>query len=130
MQDKLKRGLVMTVSVGAVLLGGVGVAMADGSDAADTSAETATEGEAVADDTVTTQARKNRGGGIWDYSGGGYLGEYGWSNYLHNTKCHGSSARSGKYFVQDHGRKAKVWARATVQKDGTVKAYWRNTCPK
>ncbi|MCO5999244.1 lactococcin 972 family bacteriocin [Actinoallomurus rhizosphaericola] len=118
MQETIKRGLVMAAAAGAVVLGGAGAG-----------ADTADGGWAKLspDSGVATRDLKNVGGGTWNY---GTHATYGYSNYLHEKKCHGSSINSGDKYKRDWGVRAGNWAITKIPRDGTssIYAYWRNTC--
>ncbi|WP_084392676.1 MULTISPECIES: lactococcin 972 family bacteriocin [Nocardiopsis] len=67
----------------------------------------------------------NVGGGTWDR---GIVAERVYSNYLHNSRCHGSTA-VGTSTVRSPNTSAGSWARASVQKSWTNnQTYWRNSC--
>lgn len=116
MRRTLKRGLVLAATVGVVTLGGGSAAMADDG------------GVTLPDSGTLPQGHiKNVGGGLWNY---GTHATNGWSNYLHNSRCHGSSAVSGQHYDADHGVRKGNWAMAKVWRDGsaTIKAFWTNSC--
>ncbi|RBQ14148.1 hypothetical protein DP939_42065 [Spongiactinospora rosea] len=120
MARNLLRVLLPALAAGAIVAGGGTAALADGP----------TEGSVVLDAPgggVTTLEVKNVGGGQWHY--GTSLTE-GFSNYYHERNCHGSSAVSGRNYVQDYDVPRLQWSRAGVWRDGkaTIEAYWRNTC--
>ncbi|MER6948315.1 lactococcin 972 family bacteriocin [Nonomuraea sp. NPDC000554] len=121
MRKTLKRGLVMAAAVGAVVLGGVSAAVADGG------TDTPTEGSVMMNPgDVSIQSIKNVGGGTWNF---GTHASNGWSDYLHNKKCHGSSTSSGHHYNVDHDIRAGNWSQSKVWRDGSagIKAYWTNT---
>lgn len=65
------------------------------------------------------------GGGTWDR---GVVSERVYSNYLHNSRCHGSTA-VGTSTVRSADTRAGLWSRASVRKAWTNnQMYWRNSC--
>ncbi|WP_026119313.1 lactococcin 972 family bacteriocin [Nocardiopsis ganjiahuensis] len=65
------------------------------------------------------------GGGTWDR---GTVSDRVYSNYLHNSRCHGSTA-VGVHTVRSANTGAGNWSRASVAKAWTNnQTYWRNTC--
>ena len=74
--------------------------------------------------TEKTHPVSNVGGGTWDR---GIVAERVYSNYLHNSRCHGSTA-VGKTTVRTANIAAGYWARATADRAiGNNQAY-RRTC--
>ncbi|MDH2428407.1 lactococcin 972 family bacteriocin [Sphaerisporangium sp. TRM90804] len=78
-----------------------------------------------ADSPVTTFATEYVGGGTWTY---GVNAADVWSDYFHDTKCHGSSAQ-GAYYQRDWLIAAGYWSEVNIPKASFGnKSYWRNTC--
>lgn len=66
------------------------------------------------------------GGGTWNYgTGAGRV----WSDYLHNTKCHGSSVQ-GQYYASSGNVSPRYWARASAPDRRWVAdhSYYRSYC--
>ncbi|QBI20116.1 hypothetical protein ER308_11440 [Egibacter rhizosphaerae] len=117
MSKSLARNLLAVVAAGAFVIGGAGTAMAD-------------SGEVEMDPDSRVAPADNSelvGGGLWQYGTNWFSG---YSNYLHEENCHGSSAQSGDNFQRDHGVPAGLWATADVERDGvnTIRAFWTNSC--
>ncbi|WP_083927589.1 lactococcin 972 family bacteriocin [Nocardiopsis prasina] len=74
---------------------------------------------------TASAAVSNVGGGIWDR---GIVSDRVYSNYLHNSRCHGSTA-VGVSTVRSPNTAAGSWARASVRQAWTNnQMYWRNSC--
>ncbi|MEU3230017.1 lactococcin 972 family bacteriocin [Nocardiopsis alba] len=74
---------------------------------------------------VASAAVEYVGGGVWDH---GIVSDRVYSNYLHDSRCHGSTA-VGIRTVRSANTGAGLWSRASVQKANTNnQTYWRNTC--
>ncbi|GAA3256445.1 lactococcin 972 family bacteriocin [Nonomuraea helvata] len=121
MRKTFKRSLVMVAAIGAVVLGGVSAAVAaEGTDEPTEGSVLMTPGD------VSAQTVKRIGGGTWNY---GTHVTNGYSDYLHNRKCHGSSTSSGHHYNADHDVAKGNWAQSKVWRDGSagIKAFWTNT---
>ncbi|WP_431871375.1 lactococcin 972 family bacteriocin [Nocardiopsis eucommiae] len=84
-----------------------------------------TAGMGMASSGVAAAAVSHVGGGIWDR---GVVSDRVYSNYLHESRCHGSTA-VGVRTVRSADTSAGLWSRASVQKAWVNnQMYWRNTC--
>lgn len=67
----------------------------------------------------------NVGGGTWDY-GGSFLTTWTYSNYIHPTKNHGSTACNANSCDESGPTPRNVWSKARVHStlSGGNKTYW------
>lgn len=119
MHRKMLRALLPTLAAGALLVTGSGAAVASPSSDGNIAA---TSGSISVMD---FQDSKHVGGGLWYFGSTDTKGT--WSDYTHNSRCHGSSAL-GLWLDRDNnvkaGKKAHAWAER--DDDGGNKAYWRH----
>lgn len=65
------------------------------------------------------------GGGTWD-SGVSYITNTVWSNYLHPSRAHGSTACNSNSCKRSATVPAKKWSKASIRATlGGNTAYWR-----
>lgn len=118
MRTTIARTFFAVVAAGALVFGMAGTAMAD---------QGSVEMDPDSDAVSPMNNVRHVGGGTWHYGTDLFSG---YSNYYHETRCHGSSAESGPNYVRDHNVSAGMWSIADVERHGidTIRAYWTNTC--